>query len=84
MILRFTVSTSMKAKVSHEPGVLPGWTAQQGAQLVIGGGMGNRARQLFNQQGIDVIVGAPSETPEKVVQDWMDGNLVTDDNTCDH
>ena len=68
----------------HEPGVLPGWCAQQGAKIIIAGGMGGRAVDLFQQSGIEVILGAPSESPEQVVLDYINGVLATGDNACDH
>ena len=68
----------------HEPGLLPGWLAERGANVIIAGGMGGRAKSLFDQQGIDVIVGAPTEEPEKLVLAHLGGNLVTGSNTCDH
>lgn len=68
----------------HQPGFLPGWLAEQGANAVIAGGMGARAQQLFEQNRIEVIVGAPSVDPERVVMDHLMGVLVTGDNACDH
>ena len=29
----------------HEPGLLPGWLAKHGAEVIIAGGMGMRAKQ---------------------------------------
>ena len=40
----------------HEPGLLPRWLHEQGADVVIAGGMGQRAQQLFAQSGIRVLV----------------------------
>lgn len=68
----------------HEPGVLPKWLAEQGAHLVIAGGMGSRAQSLFTQQGIQVLVGAPAQGPEDLVRSYLDGQLVTGANICDH
>ena len=68
----------------HEPGVLPRWLHEQGADIIIGGGMGQRAQQLFSQQNIVVVTGAPSETPDKVVQSYLSGTLQTGANLCDH
>lgn len=42
---------------AHEPGVLPKWLHEQGADVIITGGMGMRAQQLFQQYGIKVVVG---------------------------
>ena len=68
----------------HEPGLLPRWLSDKGAQLIIAGGMGQRAKGLFEDNGIKVIVGAPSETPEVLVARFLEGTLETGTNTCDH
>jgi len=68
----------------HEPGVLPKWLHEQGADVIIAGGMGGRALDLFAQNGIQVITGAPVLTPEELVQKYLDQSLETGDNLCDH
>ncbi len=68
----------------HEPGLLPRWLAEKGANVIIAGGMGSRAQGLFAENKIKVIVGAPAETPEKVVEAYLAGSLKTGDNVCDH
>jgi ATP-binding protein involved in chromosome partitioning len=68
----------------HEPGLLPRWLGEMNVDLVIAGGMGMRARQLFTDAGVDVVVGAPSQKPEEIVADYLKGTLVTGQNTCDH
>jgi predicted Fe-Mo cluster-binding NifX family protein len=68
----------------HQPGLLPPWLAEQGVTAVIAGGMGMRARQLFESHGIDVIVGAPAEEPRQIALAFLDGSLQTGPNICDH
>jgi predicted Fe-Mo cluster-binding NifX family protein len=68
----------------HEPGVLPQWLHQLGADVIIAGGMGQRAISLFAENNIEVIVGAPSLEPETLVQGYLDKTLVTGGNVCDH
>lgn len=68
----------------HEPGVLPQWLHDQGTDVVIAGGMGNRAIDLFNQAGIKVVTGAPVEEPETLVKHYLKNALVTGDNACSH
>lgn len=68
----------------HEPGVLPRWLAEQSTDLIIAGGMGQRAQQLFEAQDIAVVVGAPSEAPETLVKAYLAGALETGTNACDH
>ena len=43
-----------------------------------------RARDLFQQQGIDVIAGVPEGDPNVLVDQYLNGTLVTGENTCDH
>ncbi|MBN2583784.1 MAG: NifB/NifX family molybdenum-iron cluster-binding protein [Planctomycetes bacterium] len=68
----------------HEPGVLPKWLHEQGADVIIAGGMGQRAMALFSQAGIEVIVGAPTLEPDKIVEQYLAGSLQTGGNVCDH
>jgi Mrp family chromosome partitioning ATPase/predicted Fe-Mo cluster-binding NifX family protein len=68
----------------HEPGLLPRWLHEKGANMIIAGGMGSRAQGLFAESGIQVITGAPSEAPEVLVKNYLDGTLVVGDNVCDH
>jgi len=73
-----------KTPPAHAPGVIPAWVAQEGGQIIIAGGMGMRAQQLFRQYGIEVIVGAPADSPEELVLMHVAGTLKTGDNVCDH
>lgn len=68
----------------HEPGVLPKWLDEMGANVIIAGGMGNRAISLFQERGITVVTGAPSLEPERLVQDYLKQTLLTGSNLCDH
>jgi len=68
----------------HEPGLLPPWLAERGVNMLIAGGMGQRAQDLFAQRGIHVLVGAPAETPEHLVGEYLAGTLLAGENACDH
>jgi len=70
----------------HEPGLLPKLLGEKGIEVVIAGGMGARAKELFSQRGIKVVVGAdPSMgSPESIVRSYLTGTLKTGDNFCDH
>jgi predicted Fe-Mo cluster-binding NifX family protein len=76
--------TSTVTPPPHEPGVLPAWLHEQGADIIIAGGMGSRAQQLFQENGIKVVVGAPADAPEVLVNQYLSGTLVSGDNLCDH
>lgn len=68
----------------HEPGTFPKWLHEQGATIIIAGGMGSRAQSLFVQNGIQVLVGAANDEPESLVRQFLDGRLTTGANVCDH
>ncbi len=68
----------------HQPGMLPGWLAEQGAEAIIAGGIGQKAIMLFDAAGIKVYTGAPAWEPAKLAQAFLDGSLPATDNTCDH
>ncbi len=68
----------------HEPGTFPKWLHEQGATLIIAGGMGSRAQSLFNQHDIQVVVGATGGDPDVIVKNFLDGRLETGANVCDH
>lgn len=68
----------------HEPGALPAWLAEQQVEVVLSGGMGSRAQQIFVANGIRVIVGAPPLTVEALIQAWHAGELDGGANACDH
>ncbi|MCK5806140.1 MAG: NifB/NifX family molybdenum-iron cluster-binding protein [Lentisphaeria bacterium] len=68
----------------HEPGVLPRWLHEQGVKVIIAGGMGQRAQQLFAANGIEVVVGAGCRPVEDTVADYLNGRLEAGENFCDH
>jgi len=78
------VRTQMMPAPDHQPGLLPKWLHEQGATVIIAGGMGGRAQDLFAQSGIRVIIGAPSEEPQAIAKAFLSDSLQTGENICDH
>ena len=68
----------------HQPGVLPAWIAEQRANVLLAGGIGGRARALFNQHGVDVVAGVAAGDARATVEAYLKGTLVTGENACDH
>ena len=68
----------------HEPGVLPKWLHDLGTNVIIAGGMGGRALDLFAQNDIKVVVGASALAPEELVKQYLDNTLQAGGNVCDH
>jgi predicted Fe-Mo cluster-binding NifX family protein len=69
---------------AHEPGVLPQWMADLGVTDVLAGGMGNRAIQLFNQNNVNVFVGAPQLNASDLVIGFLNQAIEFNANYCDH
>jgi ATP-binding protein involved in chromosome partitioning len=80
---RVLAKTSAPAP-EHQPGLLPVWLTEQGAGCIIAGGMGAHAQELFAEQGLTVVTGAPMADPETIVRQYLAGSLITGDNVCDH
>ena len=52
--------------------------------MIIAGGMGGRAQELFAQNDMDVIVGAPAASADEIVAAYLSGTLQGGANACDH
>lgn len=75
------VRESFVENPGHKPGFLPQFLNDIGAGIIIAGGMGERAQQLFNENNIDVIVGARGECGE-VIKCYLDGGLLSSGSVC--
>lgn len=78
------VASEIIPSPGHQPGFLPGWLAEQGVSAIIAGGMGPRAVSLFEENRVEVILGAPEGEPREVMESYLAGSLATGDNVCDH
>jgi predicted Fe-Mo cluster-binding NifX family protein len=52
--------------------------------VVIAGGLGRKARDLFGQSGVEVVTGAPQREPEELAREYLKGSLETGPNACSH
>jgi len=77
------IKTEMMTPPPHEPGILPRWLGDMGCNLVIAGGMGGRAINMFDSYGIGVVTGAPTKKPDDIVLEYLQGELITSGNYCD-
>lgn len=68
----------------HQPGLLPVWLHEQGVTHIIAGGLGQKARVLMEEKGMQVMTGAPSLEPETLVNQFLAGTLILGANGCDH
>jgi ATP-binding protein involved in chromosome partitioning len=78
-----TASTETAAP-EHQPGLLPPWLKERGVTHIIAGNMGGRARSLLQEVSVEVLTGAPAKSAAILVRKYLDGTLVTSENTCNH
>lgn len=82
--IKAVVNKQLVAAPPHQPGLLPAWLAEQNVAAVLAGGMGQQAQMLFQQKNIKVIIGVTESDPEAAVLKYLNGNLATGANVCDH
>jgi predicted Fe-Mo cluster-binding NifX family protein len=65
----------------HRPGFLPVFLNDLGVNVIISGGMGGGAVDIFNSKGIEVITGA-SGSAENAVKHYLSGELESTGSIC--
>lgn len=65
----------------HRPGFLPNFLNDMGVNVIISGGMGGGAIDIFNEKGIEVIVGA-SGYAEDLAKEYLKGTLKSTGSVC--
>lgn len=69
------------ANPGHRPGFLPNFLADRGVNVIISGGMGGGAVDIFNQRNIEVIVGARGNARD-AVEAYLKGSLKSTGTIC--
>ncbi len=65
----------------HRPGFLPVFLHDKGVKVIISGGMGQGAIDIFNEKGIEVILGASGEA-RAAVAGYLSGMLKSTGSVC--
>ncbi len=65
----------------HRPGFLPKFLAEQGVNVIMSGGMGGGAVDLFNEYNIKVITGVTGDA-KKAVREYLEGTLESSGSVC--
>jgi len=65
----------------HRPGFLPNYLNDLGVNVIISGGMGGGAIDIFNEKNIEVIVGAKGFSID-AAQEYLKGNLKSTGSVC--
>ncbi|MCI1823803.1 MAG: NifB/NifX family molybdenum-iron cluster-binding protein [Megasphaera sp.] len=78
------VHTETIPNPGHKPGFLPVFLRDKGADVIVAGGMGQGAVELFSENNIKVITGAVGDVTDTAYQ-YLQGNLQSTDSIChDH
>jgi predicted Fe-Mo cluster-binding NifX family protein len=67
----------------HEPGRIPLFLKEQGAEVVVSGGMGRKAATIFDRLGIRQIVGVTGSI-EAAIAGCLDGTIEGGGSLCSH
>ncbi len=78
------VSQEWVTPPEHVPGLYPKFVAEKGATVVIAGGMGMKAQELFTSNNVDVFYGVEPCALETIVNTYLEGKLESGQNLCDH
>ncbi len=86
----FAVFTAEDAKITkeeflpnpgHRPGFLPVFLHEQGVNVIISGGMGGGAIDIFNDKDIEVITGASGDA-KTAASNYIQGKLKSTGSVC--
>ena len=75
------VEKEVAGNPGHKPGVLPNFINDLGCNVIIAGGMGGGAVDIFNAHDIEVIVGAQGEADANVEM-YLQGELKSTGSVC--
>jgi predicted Fe-Mo cluster-binding NifX family protein len=65
----------------HKPGFLPKFLNEKGVKVIISGGMGGAAVQIFNDNNIEVVIGTKGSAQE-AVEKFNKGELKSTGSIC--
>lgn len=65
----------------HRPGFLPNFLNDMGVNTIISGGMGGGAIDIFNEKGIEVIIGASGDA-KTAAERYLQGMLKSTGSVC--
>ncbi|MGM0509430.1 MAG: NifB/NifX family molybdenum-iron cluster-binding protein [Fusobacteriota bacterium] len=77
------VSNELVGAPEHQPGLLPKFLAKSGADIIITGGMGQKAIDIFDDNGIKVVLGVNGEILN-AVKKYINKELKSKGSACKH
>lgn len=68
----------------HHSGVYPLWVEQNGANIVIAGGIGGKAKELLVKKQISVYAAKGTNNPRQLAEAYIGGALPLLETCCNH
>ncbi|MBV7274112.1 NifB/NifX family molybdenum-iron cluster-binding protein [Clostridium sp. PL3] len=76
-----SLNSNFTPNPGHRPGYLPVFLKELDVNVIIAGGMGETAQQLFSENGIEVVVGAQGLCDD-MAQKYINGELKSTGSVC--
>jgi len=67
----------------HAPGVIPNFLNSLGVNVIITGGMGQKAVDMFKAKDVEVILGATGKIEDNL-NEYLNGSLESGGSVCSH
>lgn len=67
----------------HKPGFLPNYLGDLGTNVIMSGGMGGGAVEIFNERNIEVVVGVEGDA-KAAVEKYLAGELKSTGSICNN
>lgn len=78
------ISEKMTPNPGHKPGFLPNFLNDMGVKVIITGGIGGGAIEIFEEKKIEVVAGAEGNC-KTAVENYLNGSLKNSGSVChDH
>lgn len=75
------VGKEIIANPGHKPGFLPVFLHEKEANVIVSGGMGEGAVNLFKEKNIEIVTGA-SGNVDLAVEKYLNGQLISNQSIC--
>lgn len=78
------VNSYSKEPPPHAEGTIPRWLVAEKVTDLIVGGVGPKAIEILNANGMNVYVGVNVDTPENLANNFISGDMKFGQNYCHH
>lgn len=75
------VSSTFLENPGHIPGFLPKYLSENQVDVIIAGGMGAKAQDLFKESNIEVVVGIQGDI-EATIKAFVQGSIESNQSVC--